>query len=519
MTKKEKQQTLTYVKGLPTPLDELNAIGMTTFEMFLNEYSNIFHRAACETVNHLLVTDKFNKSGWNTHLQKTYGINKRHANGVISSAQGRVKSAKEQRKLHLQVLKRKIKSTKTWIKTTEKKLKSCRKFYAKTNWIKSKTSCLLPLSCSLKFKSTNKENLEFQIHHKRRKLFLLENKVKFLETADIKANTVIGHGGRGVQAREGTSRDSPLETPPSLTVKVPLNDCFIVGSKTETWGNQVCQWDGENLKFRVPYCLESKFGNSVTTRLGNFKRNINRIPQDGSKTWHFYMKGGRWKAALQFTPKPIQRYSMDLSYGCIGIDLNPGSIDWAYVDWDGNLKHHGKFVLQQGLPQGKMKAQLVRVSLLLAELAIKYKCPVVCEELDFTRKKSQLKEVSHKLARMLSGWAYSEFFKQLSSILANRGIQLKTVNPAYTSLIGLVKYVRQYGISNGVAAAISIARRGMYLKEKIPSSIKAKLSVKDGMHSWSYWNKLNQKIKTCTAIRNRHSYYSISNWGFLVKEQ
>ena len=120
---------------------------------------------------------------------------------------------------------------------------------------------------------------------------------------------------------------------------------------------------------------------------------------------------------------------------------------------------------------------------------------------------------------MLSGWGYSEFFKQLSSILANRGIQLKTVNPAYTSLIGLVKYVRQYGISSGVAAAFCIARRGMYLKEKMPSSIKAKLSVKDGMHSWNYWNKLNKKIKTCTVIRNRHSYYSISNWGFLAKEQ
>ena len=155
----------------------------------------------------------------------------------------------------------------------------------------------------------------------------------------------------------------------------------------------------------------------------------------------------------------------------------------------------------------------------LAELATLFKCPVVCEELDFFNKKMRLKEVSRKLARMLSGWAYSEFFKQLSSILVNRGIELKTVNPAYTSLIGLVKYVKQYGISSGVAAAISIARRGMYLKEKMSSSIKAKLSVNEGMHSWSYWNKLNKLIKTCTVISNRHSYYSISNWDFLVKEQ
>ena len=479
--------TLTYVKGLPTPIEELNHIGMTTFEMFLNDFSQVTHTACCLTVNHLLKVGKFNKSSWNTHLQKTFGINKRHANGIIASSEGRVKAADEHRKLHLETLNRKIKTTKKWINSAEKKLNSGNRFYSKDNWSKSKTSCLLPLSCSLKYKSTNKKNLLFQVHHKKRKLDNLENRVKHLKVVQVR-------------------------------VVVPKWDIFVVGSKGESFGNQVCQWDGTNLKFRVPYYLEHKYGKTLTTRLGNYDRNINRIPTDGSKTFHFYIKDGKWKVALQFTPIKIERYSSHLSYGCIGIDVNPRSIDWAYVDWDGNLIKHGKFVLQQGLPQGKMKAQLVEVSLKLAELANRYKCPIVCEELDFSNKKAHLKEVSRKLARMLSGWAYSEFFKQLSAILANRGIQLKMVNPAYTSLIGLVKYVKQYGISSGVAASICIARRGMYLSEKMPSSIKAKLSVKEGMHSWSYWNKLNKTIKTCTEIRNRHSYYGISNCDFLVKE-
>ena len=479
--------TLTYVKGLPTPIEELTPLGMTTFEMFLNDFSQVTHTASCLTVNHLLVVDKFNKSSWNTYLQRTFGINKRHANGIISSTFGRIKASIEHKKLHLQQLTRKIKSTKKWICTAEKKLKSCDKFYSKNNWIESKSSCLLPLSCNLKYKSTNKNNLLFQVHHKKRKLYNLERRVEKLKIAQIR--TVI-----------------------------PKWDIFVVGSKGESFGNQICQWDGTNLKFRVPYYLEHKYGKTLTTRLGNYDRNINRIPADGARTFHFYIKDGKWKVALQFTPVNIEKYSSYISYGCIGIDMNPGSIDWAYVDWDGNLKKQGKFALQQGLLLGKMKAQLVDVSLKLADLALKYKCPVVCEELDFSYKKAQLKEVSRGLARMLSGWAYSEFFKQLSAILANRGIQLKTVNPAYTSLIGLVKYVKQYGISSGVAAAISIARRGMYLREKIPSFIKAKLSVKEGMHSWSYWNQLNKTIKTCTKIRNRHSYYGISNWDFLVKE-
>lgn len=349
----------------------------------------------------------------------------------------------------------------------------------------------MPLSSSLKYRNTNYQHLKFQVHHKKRRIHLLAQQIEHLKVKPV-------------------------------SVKVRGWDCLIVGSKDETLGNQVCQWDGNNLKFRVPTCLESKYGKYVSTVLGGFKRNINRIPPDGAKTWHFYLQDGRWKVALQFTPVPVSKVSRPISYGCIGIDLNPSSVDWAYVDGDGNLKQHGKIPLIQGLPQGKQQAQIVNACLQLAGMATRYQCPIVGEQLDFVGKKAQLREQSNKLARMLSGWAYAEFFKLLSSIGANRGIEVKTVNPAFSSLIGLVKYLRQYGISSGVAAAIVIARRGMRLSERLPKSLKtcsitAYLDVKSGKHVWSKWSKLNKLIKSCTEVTNRHSYYSISNWGFLVK--
>ena len=43
--------------------------------------------------------------------------------------------------------------------------------------------------------------------------------------------------------------------------------------------------------------------------------------------------------------------------------------------------------------------------------AAEFECPVVCEELDFSAKKQSLGEKGRKYARMLSGWAYSEFYK------------------------------------------------------------------------------------------------------------
>ncbi len=476
--------TLSYSKGLPTPANEFNELGMTELEMFLFAYAPVFHQAVCETVNHLLSSESFNKSNWNTHLQQSYGINKRHAGGVIAFAKGAVDAAKECRIRHIKQLESQLKSTQDWIKQSEKKLKDGRKFYSKKNWQQSKTGCRFPLSCSIQFRDTNWQHLKFQIHHKKRKADRLRRKVEHLQAAPIR-------------------------------VKVPKGQVFIVGSKDETYGNQACQWDGYTIKIRVPGCLESRFRKYVTSEIGGFPRTVNRMPAAGAKTWHFYRKGGKWNAAIQFTPAPVQRVSRYSQYGCIGIDLNPGSIGWAYVDHDGNLKAQGKIPLQMGLPNGKQQAQIVTACLQLAVLAKLYACPVVCEKLDFSKKKAQLRERGRKYARMLSSWAYARFDELLEAILSNRGIYLMTVNPAYSSLIGLVKYLRMYGLSSDVAAAIIIARRGMKLSERMPSVITASVGVNSTKHVWHWWNQLNKQIQELGI--KRHNFYSVSNWESLVK--
>ena len=444
--------TLTYCKGLPTPVSELNELGKTDFEMFLEAYAPIFRAASIETVNYLLLNTDFNKSDWNTHLQQTYDINKRHANGVISAAKGRADSAKEHRVLHIKTLEGKIKSISKWLKKAERKLVLASKFYAKKKWQDSKTGCNFPIDCSLQYRSTNWQNLRFQIHHKKRRLNLLIDKIKHVRTKPIK-------------------------------VFVPHGDIFVVGSKDESFGNQVSQWNGIGITFRVPKCLESRFGKTVSSDVGDFNRNINRLPECGAKTWHFYRKNGKWVIAVQFTPNPVNQVSRNRMSGCIGIDMNPGSIGWAYTDPEGNLKAKGQISLQMGLPNGKQQATIVNACLQLATKAVEFECPVVCEELDFSAKKESLGERSKKYARMLSGWAYSEFYKQLNSILSNRGIELLTVNPAYSSIIGLVKYLRMYGLANDESAALVIARRTMNKSEKIPRSLTAYSEVNSEKHS------------------------------------
>jgi IS605 OrfB family transposase len=477
--------TLTYCKALPTPIDELNPLGKTQLEMFLSAYTPIFHKAVCETVNFMLSGVDFNKSKWRTHLQNNYGISARHSYGVISAAKGAVDSALECRILHIKTLEGKAKSCADWLKKAEKKLKNARKFYALKNWSDSKKGCVFPQSCSLKSRQTSWQNLRFQIHHKKRKLHRYQSQISALKLAPLK-------------------------------VSVPRNQALVVGCKNESFGNQVCQWDGNNLKLRVPACLESKFGKYVESKIGDFPRNINRLPANCAKTWHFYYKSGKWCAAVSFTPSEVKRVSRCVDYGCIGIDLNPGSIGWAYIDSEGNLKAHHQIPLQTGLPQGQQQAQIVKACLEFAKLASHYQCPIVGESLDFSAKKEQLRERGRKYARMLSHWAYSQFFKLLNSILSNRGIEFIRVNPAYSSIIGLVKYLKMYGLASDESAALVIARRGMRLSEKIPDSLTALVEVNSTKHVWSLWNQLNKKIKCSGMVTTRHCYYSISNWDFLV---
>lgn len=485
--------TITYCKGLPIYNNQYNPLGISEFESFLNSYAPIFRLACIETVNMLLSEcksefDGVADSAWNTLLQQKFKINKRHAGGVIKRSLGCVKSSIECRKNEIKQLWGKIKSIEKWLLTKTKLVQDSIKFYKKKNWQNSKTSCKLPLSCSLKHRGgkTNRGYLRFLIHNKKRKLNVLKKKL-----TDLKIKAV--------------------------NVTLPNCEVYVVGSSDEPLGNRNCQWDGNVIRFRVPYCLENKFGKFVEINFGSFKsRKAYRLPTQGCKTWHFFRKNEKWVAAVQFTPLVIEPVSRHRKYGCLGIDINPGSIGWAYLTRDGNLKEFGQIPLIQGLPKGKMEQQLVDACIELVHIATKYACPIVREKLDFSNKKQQMKERGIKYRRMLSSWAYSRFFQLLDSIASNRGIEILQVNPAYTSLMGLVKYSKMYGLPSDASAAICIARRAMKLSERIPAAINAYLVVNIGKHVWSRWSKLNNIIKSRTEIASRHDYYSISNWGFLA---
>ncbi|NER03758.1 MAG: transposase, partial [Okeania sp. SIO3C4] len=127
-------------------------------------------------------------------------------------------------------------------------------------------------------------------------------------------------------------------------------------------------------------------------------------------------------------------------------------------------------------------------------LAEFFECAIAIESLDFTKKKS--------IARSEEGKVYNEMLVLLSTgmfreaILSRSrrfGVELIKVNPAFTSVIGMINYMGKYGLNSGTAAALVIGRRALKLSEKIPQCL---LRLEDvNKHDWSHWRRVASFIK------------------------
>ena len=69
---------------------------------------------------------------------------------------------------------------------------------------------------------------------------------------------------------------------------------------------------------------------------------------------------------------------------------------------------------------------------------------------------------------MLSSFGYGRMKAYLLSRGYRQGVEVYQVNPAYSSLIGRVKFMERYGLSAHQAAALALARRLLGCREGIP---------------------------------------------------
>lgn len=255
---------------------------------------------------------------------------------------------------------------------------------------------------------------------------------------------------------------------------------FLVGSKDEgLHGNQSVRWngdkDGGTLTLRMPDALGGgvqilrgvRFRYGQQEMLQLLERNRDPKARVGMTWLLFRADDGRWRAHVT-VDEPKADVTTDVRNGVVAVDVNVGHLAVTLIDRHGNPT--GRLTL--GFPDGSVEegraavviGDAVRAICLLAKSR---GYGIAVEDLEFSRKKAGLREVGAAHARRLSGWAYARFFQVLQGRCGREGVDLRKVAPAFTSVIGRMKYARCRAMSAHHAAALVIGRRAMGYGERL----------------------------------------------------
>lgn len=163
-------------------------------------------------------------------------------------------------------------------------------------------------------------------------------------------------------------------------------------------------------------------------------------------------------------PEPEATYK--LSNGALGIDTNPDGLAIVETDPEGNMVRHQYLMSHRILfaRSEKRKNDIEALALQVVNQAIKSDKGLVIEDLKFNDK---VPSKNKKFNRMRHNFIYSQLLRVIERRALKDGVEIKKINPAFTSIVGILKYQKMYSLNRHTAAALVIARRGMGVCEKV----------------------------------------------------
>ncbi len=438
-----------------------------------------------------------------------YGITARQFNAIRVKVEGKIASIKELRKIQISDLKEQITALETKISKVQKK----------------------PL-------------LSLLAHQKKRRLHKLQQRLEQLVKDQEQDKISLCFGSKKLfHAQFDLEAYKIHEEWLESWRHARTSEIFFLGSRDETSGNQTCTASLEEdnrltLRIRLPNALQDKFGKHLTishlffsyghqeilTSLEDCRqrqllagaKDPNYINHGQALTFRFKHDKKGWRLFVS-TSLPTPQWKTHKDKGVIGVDINTDHLAVVETDRFGNpiakktipLNLYGKTKEQSLALIGDACAQVVGQ----AEQALK---PLILEDLDFQKKKQSLRETcSPSQSRKLSSFSYQAILTHLKSRAFSKQIEVKQVNPAFTSVIGRVKFAVRYGLSIHHAAALCIGRRSLNLSEKVPrhldkipdgkdSHVALSLPVRNrGKHVWNQWRDLSRKISAALAAHFR----------------
>lgn len=411
---------------------------------------------------------------------KQYGITSRQFNSIRMQLDGKVSSFLEKRKLDVKDLQSKTHFLQTVI---DKKTAQKDQLHQKLPHIPQKDPAFPKLVKKYR-------NIKFYIHQKKRRLRNLLQKVNKLKS-DMELERIrICFGFKKLFHKQFQLEENGYNDHQSWRqewLESRSSQFLVIGSKDETFGNQSATYNLENiLRLRVANRFVEKYGKHIEfpnltfpygqqwldkaknwyighTRSGKLQKYFTSI------TYRFIKKKNRWYVNATVDRETPEIGTSNVN-GLIGIDLNAGFLSICEIDRYGNpIKSWTIKVPMYNRRKEQVRASLSDAITEILDYAVLVQKDVMIEKLNFSRKKTQLREMGPNYARMLSGFAYSTFQQLIEAKAKKAGVRTKRVNPAYTSQIGHMKFMARYGLSSHTSAACMIARRGYRFKTEQPN--------------------------------------------------
>ena len=224
-------------------------------------------------------------------------------------------------------------------------------------------------------------------------------------------------------------------------------------------------------------------------------------------------KGWRVFVSTQMMEVPVVT---DRRRGAIGVDLNADHLAVAETDASGNWLNAWRVPL---VTYGKSRHQ---AEALIGDAVASVSCstprkranPSSSRSWTSGRRRPPLEGQSRRYSRMLSSFSYGKIKAYFLSRGYRQGVEVHQVNPAYSSVIGRVKFMERYGLSVHQAAGLVLARRLLGCSERISRrwvcpvgngvhvafTVPARKRVK---HVWTYWGAVSGQLRPALAAQHR----------------
>ena len=384
-------------------------------------------------------------------------------------------------------------------------------------------------------------------HQKRRRLANLKHRLSALE-ADMTAERVRLCFGSKKLWRKQHNLESNGYTSHEDWLRdwrdARSDEFFVLGSRDETAGCQLCVAsvadDGTlTLRLRLPDCLAGQHGKYIKIEGVYFayghEQLLAALDSNGEFARHRREHGDRAARGTELGQAISYQFKrdekgwrvfattkmMDVAVvtdqgrGVIGVDVNAGHLAVCESDASGNyINAFSVPVVTYGKSNRQAEAIIGDAVAKVVEYARKVGKPIVIERLDFRQKKAALEGESRRYSRMLSSFSYGKIKACFLSRGYRQGVEVHQVNPAYSSVVGRVKFMERYGLSVHQAAALVLARRLLGCSERIPRrwvapvgngvqvafTVPARKRVK---HVWTYWGAVLGQLRPALAAQHR----------------